>query len=78
MRIDASTLIAAQAARHPQPAHAAGAPAQANAFETLSFPKAKLEIAGPKPVSVPSPAIGKTAVPTGQPMRPGSQLDIKV
>ena len=78
MRIDPSTLIAAQTAHRPPAAEAAAPKPQAAAttFESLSFPSAKPDLAVSKPASAPAAEAAKTLA--GPLARPGSRLDIKI
>ena len=66
MRIDATSLIAAQSAFQPQ---RSPQPADKPLFEPLNFPKAELEPTPPKPLET---------GPQTAPRRPGTQLDITV
>ena len=70
MRIDASSLIAAQSAPRPAPA-APKPPQQADKplFEALIFPQAAVETALAKP---------QIAAPQTPPKRPGALVDITV
>jgi len=70
MRIDASSLIAAQSAPRHAPA-APKAPQQADKplFEALIFPQAAVETALAKP---------QIAAPQTPPKRPGALIDITV
>jgi hypothetical protein len=71
MRIDASSLIAAQSAQRPtQTAPKPPQPADNPLFEPLIFPQAQIEAAPAKPLSA-----GPQQTP---PRRPGALLDITV
>ncbi len=70
MRIDASSLIAAQSAQRPtQTAPKPPQPADNPLFEPLIFPQPKTEAAPAKPLA---------AGPQTPPRRPGAMLDITV
>ena len=70
MRIDASSLIAAQSAQRPtQPAPRPVQSADNSLFEPLIFPEAKAEAAPSKP---------RTPGAQTPPRRPGALIDITV